>query len=114
MFDNVFIGRNQSNNLYAPDNHLPQTSTYTDHFLLNHIFRGLIPTTVVTHLIDGIKMGYRIKLIDLNVTDEIRDTVVSVIRSPAIKSGMNNYYYCLQNFQLCIINFFKKRFTFIQ
>lgn len=32
-------------------------------------------------------MGYPIKLIDLNVTDEIRNVVVSVIRGPVIKSG---------------------------
>lgn len=32
-------------------------------------------------------MGYPIKLIDLNVTDEIRNTIVSVIRSTKINSG---------------------------
>lgn len=49
--------------------------------------RGLVQATILSHLIDGIKMGYPIKLIDLNVTDEIRNTIVSVIRGPIIQSG---------------------------
>ncbi|KAF5273927.1 hypothetical protein FQA39_LY01042 [Lamprigera yunnana] len=42
--------------------------------------QGLIPPTVLSHLIDGIKVGYPIKMIDLNVTDDMRYIILKAIQ----------------------------------
>ncbi|KAF2904730.1 hypothetical protein ILUMI_01445 [Ignelater luminosus] len=51
--------------------------------------RGLVASTVFSHLVDAIKVGYPIKMIDLNITDETRDIVVNAIRNPPINSDMS-------------------------
>ncbi|XP_025833805.1 Werner syndrome ATP-dependent helicase [Agrilus planipennis] len=49
--------------------------------------RGMKPEVVLNQLIDALKVGYPVQLIDLEITDEIRNYVINVIRKPPIKSG---------------------------
>ncbi|KAJ8946901.1 hypothetical protein NQ318_008257 [Aromia moschata] len=43
--------------------------------------RGIVPTTVLTHLVDTMKSGYPIKLTDLRVTNEIKETIINATKS---------------------------------
>ncbi|KAK5644876.1 hypothetical protein RI129_006176 [Pyrocoelia pectoralis] len=43
--------------------------------------RGVLAQVVLSHLIDGIKVGYPIQMIDLNVTDDMRHTILTAIKN---------------------------------
>ncbi|KAK4875425.1 hypothetical protein RN001_011847 [Aquatica leii] len=49
--------------------------------------RGVIPETVLSHLIDAIKIGYPIKMIDLNVTDDMREVILAAMQNTTNETG---------------------------
>lgn len=51
--------------------------------------RGVLPQVILSHLIDGIKVGYPIQMIDLNVTDDMRHTILTAIKNtlPEVGNG---------------------------
>ncbi|XP_017784476.1 PREDICTED: Werner syndrome ATP-dependent helicase-like [Nicrophorus vespilloides] len=52
--------------------------------------RGIVASTVFSHLIDCSKMGFPIKLIELGVTGELRDLIIKVIKNPPINNDMTS------------------------